>query len=57
MNKLNDTDFGTPARESETQITLEIDGMSVTVPAGTSVMRASTIAGAVLARQWRSIAA
>lgn len=45
MNKLNDTDFGTPARESETQITLEIDGMTVTVPAGTSVMRASTIAG------------
>ena len=24
MNKLNDTDFGTPERESETQITLEI---------------------------------
>jgi len=45
MNKLNDTDFGTPERESETQITLEIDGVNVTVPAGTSVMRASTIAG------------
>jgi formate dehydrogenase major subunit len=45
MNKLNDTDFGTPERVSETQITLEIDGMTVTVPAGTSVMRASTIAG------------
>ncbi len=45
MNKLNDTDFGTPERVSDTQITLEIDGMTVTVPAGTSVMRASTIAG------------
>jgi formate dehydrogenase major subunit len=45
MNKLNDTDFGTPERESDTQITLEIDGVNVTVPAGTSVMRASTIAG------------
>jgi formate dehydrogenase major subunit len=45
MNKLNDTDFGTPERESATQVTLEIDGMTVTVPAGTSVMRASTIAG------------
>ena len=45
MNKLNDTDFGTPERESETQVTLEIDGVNVTVPAGTSVMRASTIAG------------
>ena len=45
MNKLNDTDFGTPERVSDTQITLEIDGKIVTVPAGTSVMRASTIAG------------
>ncbi len=45
MNKLNDTDFGTPERVSDTQITLEIDGKTVTVPAGTSVMRASTIAG------------
>ena len=45
MNKLNDTDFGTPERESETHITLEIDGVNVTVPAGTSVMRASTMAG------------
>jgi len=45
MNKLNDTDFGTPESTSDIQITLEIDGMTVTVPAGTSVMRASTIAG------------
>ena len=45
MNKLNDTDFGTPESVSDIQITLEIDGMTVTVPAGTSVMRASTMAG------------
>ena len=45
MNKLNDTDYGTPQRESETSVTLEIDGVSITVPAGTSVMRASTEAG------------
>ena len=45
MNKLNDTDYGTPQRESATSITLEIDGVSITVPAGTSVMRASTEAG------------
>ncbi|MCE2870882.1 MAG: formate dehydrogenase subunit alpha [Oxalobacteraceae bacterium] len=45
MNKLNDTDFGTPQRESATTVTLEIDGVSITVPAGTSVMRASTEAG------------
>lgn len=45
MNKLNDTDYGTPQRESATRVTLEIDGVSITVPAGTSVMRASTEAG------------
>ena len=45
MNKLNDTDYGTPQRESATTVTLEIDGVSITVPAGTSVMRASTEAG------------
>ena len=45
MNKLNDTDYGTPQRESATSVTLEIDGVSITVPAGTSVMRASTEAG------------
>ncbi len=45
MNKLNDTDYGTPQRESVTSVTLEIDGVSITVPAGTSVMRASTEAG------------
>ena len=45
MNKLNDTDYGTPQRESATSITLEIDGVRITVPAGTSVMRASTEAG------------
>ena len=45
MNKLNDTDYGTPQRESATSVTIEIDGVSITVPAGTSVMRASTEAG------------
>src|SRR5204862_2619896 len=32
---------GTPARLSPTLVTLEIDGQTVTVPAGTSVMRAA----------------
>ena len=45
MNKLNDTDYGTPQRESATTVTLEIDGVIITVPAGTSVIRASTEAG------------
>ncbi|MCA1324636.1 formate dehydrogenase subunit alpha [Herbaspirillum sp. alder98] len=45
MNHLNQTDYGTPARVAEQQITLEIDGMTITVPAGTSVMRAAVEAG------------
>lgn len=45
MNAIDDKDFGTPARASGTLVTLEIDGVSVTVPAGTSVMRASAEAG------------
>lgn len=38
-------DLGTPARKSEREVTLEIDGMAVTVPEGTSVMRAAAEAG------------
>lgn len=38
-------DLGTPARKSEREVTLEIDGMQVTVPEGTSVMRAAAEAG------------
>ncbi|AHN73872.1 formate dehydrogenase subunit alpha [Pandoraea pnomenusa] len=34
-------DMGTPARKSEVEVTLEIDGQTVTVPAGTSIMRAA----------------
>lgn len=36
-------DLGTPARESETLVTLNIDGVEVTVPEGTSVMRAAAL--------------
>src|SRR5687767_12251490 len=42
---IKETDFGTPARESQTTVTLEVDGIPVTVPAGTSVMRAAALAG------------
>ncbi len=45
MNAIGEKDFGTPARESAMLVTLEIDGVAVTVPAGTSVMRASAEAG------------
>ena len=38
-------DRGTPARESQQTVSLTIDGIPVTVPAGTSVMRASSLAG------------
>jgi len=38
-------DFGTPEVASDTQVTLTIDGRSVTVPAGTSVMRAAAQSG------------
>ncbi len=41
-------DYGTPRRESEREVTLEIDGHSVTVPAGTSLMRAATEAGVMV---------
>jgi formate dehydrogenase major subunit len=45
MNQLNDLDYGTPARVSERLVTVEIDGVEVTVAAGTSVMRAAAEAG------------
>ncbi|GGK57071.1 formate dehydrogenase subunit alpha [Amphritea balenae] len=35
-------DYGTPAQVSENLVTLEIDGVSVTVPEGTSVLRAAS---------------
>ena len=38
-------DLGTPARVSETLVALTIDGFEVSVPEGTSVMRAAAIAG------------
>src|SRR5579871_664792 len=42
---IKETDYGTPARVSETLVNLEVDGKSVSVPAGTSVMRAAAEAG------------
>lgn len=39
--RLADKDYGTPAVSSEQAISLEINGMAVTVPAGTSIMRAA----------------
>ena len=40
-----DRDLGTPARESTQTVTLTIDGQEVTVPEGSSLMRAAAEAG------------
>ncbi|MEO5793676.1 MAG: formate dehydrogenase subunit alpha [Rhodoferax sp.] len=45
MQHPTEIDFGTPLRTSAQEVTLQIDGESVTVPAGTSVMRAAVDAG------------
>ena len=45
MALMQEIDYGTPARLSETMVTLEIDGQPVTVPGGTSIMRAAVEAG------------
>ena len=43
MGLHHDTDYGTPIRVSENLVTLEIDGALVTVPEGTSIMRAAAM--------------
>jgi len=45
LEHLNDIDFGTPKSRSTEEVTLEIDGEQVTVPKGTSLMRAAMDAG------------
>jgi formate dehydrogenase major subunit len=42
---LRDYDYGTPASPSAKSVTLNIDGFAVTVPEGTSVMRAAASIG------------
>ena len=41
MALIKETDYGTPASAAEETVTLTIDGAPVTVPAGTSIMRAA----------------
>ena len=48
MTTIHEIDYGTPARASDTLVTLEIDGRSVTVPEGTSLMRAAVEAGVMV---------
>ncbi|MDY7545203.1 formate dehydrogenase subunit alpha [Glaciimonas sp. CA11.2] len=45
MNQMNELDYGTPEKLSAQLVTLEIDGVTVEVAAGTSVMRAAVEAG------------
>ena len=46
MYAIDHHDAGTPASASQQSVTLEIDGQSVTVAEGTSIMRAAAAAGA-----------
>jgi formate dehydrogenase major subunit len=45
MALLNEKDFGTPLSNSEQLVTLNIDGIAVQVPEGTTVMRAAAESG------------
>ena len=45
MQSIVELDFGTPRSKAAEQVTLTIDGRDVTVPAGTSVLRAAGEAG------------
>ena len=45
MPLIQEIDYGTPESLSTEQVTLTIDGQQVTVPAGTSIMRAAMEAG------------
>jgi formate dehydrogenase major subunit len=45
MPLIQETDYGTPVSTSQKTVTLTIDGVSVTVPEGTSLMRAAVDAG------------
>jgi formate dehydrogenase major subunit len=48
MDSINVVDAGTPAVKSDKMIALEIDGVTVRVPEGTSVMRAAAEAGVAI---------
>ncbi|HQU68016.1 MAG TPA: formate dehydrogenase subunit alpha [Albidovulum sp.] len=41
----DDRDMGTPASRAEKTVTLNVDGFDVTVPEGTSILRAGALAG------------
>ncbi len=45
MPLVSETDYGTPRSKAEKTVTLTIDGVPVTVPESTSIMRAAMAAG------------
>ncbi|MGY8815963.1 MAG: molybdopterin-dependent oxidoreductase, partial [Gammaproteobacteria bacterium] len=45
MQSITDKDYGTPRVENITEVKVDIDGVQISVPAGTSVMRAAAEAG------------
>ncbi|MBE1491610.1 formate dehydrogenase subunit alpha [Plantactinospora soyae] len=45
MSLLKEPDLGTPAKPGPATVSVEVDGLPVTVPEGTSVMRAAALSG------------
>ncbi len=50
MDNIRRADYGTPPHQSSETVSLTIDGIAVTVPAGTSLMRAAAQAGITIPR-------
>ncbi len=50
MSLLKERDYGTPAVPGPATVSLEVDGVPVSVPEGTSVMRAAALAGVDIPR-------
>ncbi len=48
MGLIQEIDFGTPESKSESRVTLTIDGQDISVPAGTSIMRAAQALGTTI---------
>ncbi|MCO5063597.1 MAG: formate dehydrogenase subunit alpha [Rhizobiaceae bacterium] len=46
MSLVHEIDYGTPASAAEKTVTLTVDGVEITVPEGTSIMRAAMEGGA-----------
>ena len=45
MSLIQEIDYGTPASKAEAEVSLIIDGQTISVPAGTSIMRAAKTLG------------